>query len=198
MTILEKYNSIKDNLKNGDIILFRGSAFISKSIEFFDHAYFSHSGVILKTDDQLFILDSTFDKKVNGVEVDFLINTIKSEVDFCVLRPKTNIKQTSVSGIITTINEATIRNALSKAIEQGIEGFKYNFWFYLQFLIYRFFKWDETSITSKHAYVCSQFVQFYTDQLGINEYRADKLITPEDIYNLRNPNDIDIIIDKGV
>jgi hypothetical protein len=117
MDILKKYNDNKHLIDNGDILLFRGNAFISKAIEFLDHAYLSHSGLVLKKDEQLFILDSTLDKKTNGVEVDFLLNTIKGEVDFCVLRAGRD--------------SAVINDALNKVIEKGIQGWKYNILFYL-------------------------------------------------------------------
>ena len=181
--IQQKLANNADKIQNGDIMLFHGNEILSKIIEWADKSWASHSGIIIRKDRQLFILDSTLDKKANGVEIDFLINTINTEIDFCVLRPK--------------VDKSILENALNLAIEQGILQFKYNKFMLLQFLIYLKLGKDLTHLSTRHAYICSQFVQFYTDQLGFTEYSSEHLIAPQDFIRKLNPEHMEIIIPQN-
>lgn len=181
MTIQEKYNSIESDLKHGDIILYRGSALISKAIEWTTHSYFSHSGIIFKSDTHLMTVDSTS----RGVNIDFLTTRIDEEVDFCVLRPITK-------------TDAEIKEALDAALNIGNEDYKYNYWMILQIFLKDTTGIDFIHLTSQHAYICSMFVQQYTDFLNIPEYKSVDLIVPQDYITKLNPTNIKVVVPQGL
>ena len=87
MNALLKYKAYRLFIKNGDIILFRGSDLIDKAIQFADKAYFNHIGIVWKVGDRYLICDATGGR---GVNIDFLSTRMKQEVDFEVIRVKTD------------------------------------------------------------------------------------------------------------
>ena len=176
MNALLKYKAYRLFIKNGDIILFRGSDLIDKAIQFADKAYFNHIGIVWKVGDRYLICDATGGR---GVNIDFLSTRMKQEVDFEVIRVKTD--------------DLAIKIALGNALKLGDEGYGYNYLFILQIALKNLLHIDFVKLSNKKAYICSKFVQYYTDQLVLKEYSSDVLITPQD-YVRKRSNNIKIVI----
>ena len=47
-----EYYNIRKELKDGDMPIYRGGGFMSKSIHYFDSAYYNHIGVVKKIPSQ--------------------------------------------------------------------------------------------------------------------------------------------------
>lgn len=180
MDIQEKYKKARPFLKNGDIILFRGNFLLAKAIRFFDSAYYTHIGVVLKVEDRFLILDSNS----KGVKPDFLSERMNSYVDFCILSPiRTN---------------AQIDISLNKALERGDHRTKYDFLLLLRIALVKKLGINLTGLGSPKRDICSEFVQFYTDCLNIICYKNDTLITPQDFIRYRNPSELNISFDNSI
>lgn len=169
--ILDKYKAARPILRTGDIILFRGTDLIDKAIQMADKAYFNHIGIIWQAEERFLICDATGGR---GVNIDFLSTRMKQETDFCVLRVmKPTFK---------------IEWALQKALLLGDEGYGYNYLFILQIALKNLFGWDFKRLSNKNSFICSKFVQYYTDLLDIEEYRNLPLATPQDYIRKIGPN----------
>lgn len=183
MNLQDKINAYKKIAKDGDIILFSGQGFLSDAIKDLTNSHWSHSAVVRIINGELWVVQSTINKIGNGVQLDTLENEIQGDIDFAVLRP--------MGFTLIQINAALLD------LEDKIaEHTKYNKLFYLQFLLYKFFKWDDKHITQKNAEVCSQAVQVYTDALPIPAYQNIAPIVPESFWSNR-PGNVEILIDKG-
>ncbi len=73
-----KYNKIRKNLHTGDKVLFQGRGMISWIIRFLTFMkLWSHIGVIIRMDNNVFILESTsLAKGKKGVQIDFFTNVL--------------------------------------------------------------------------------------------------------------------------
>lgn len=120
MKALEKYVIIRDEICNGDIILTRGTSWLSKTIRFFDKSYYNHAGVVMKANDRLFIVDSN----AGGVKPEFLSVRLKDNEDFCIIRP-------------SFWAQKEIDRALNQWLDTVETGIKYDTMLLLQIAIYR-------------------------------------------------------------
>lgn len=183
--ITEQYLSyLKLGPKTGDIILFVGTGFLSEAIMDVTKTGYSHSAVVYLGDkgkaNYINIIQSTINKKANGMEVYPLWEELNGDIYFTVLRP-------------VGFTDEQISEAISTLQEKIHEKAKYNKLFYLRFLLYKFFKWNDKAITQRNAYVCSTAVRLYTNALGITAYMKDELIIPADFIKYK-PNNIQIIL----
>src|SRR3972149_4828057 len=85
---MEKYNQLKDQLRDGDIVLFRGSKFLARAIQWADDAYYNHCGVVWNIGDRLMTIDAV----AEGIGVVPLRRRMNEYLDFCVVR-KTNMTE---------------------------------------------------------------------------------------------------------
>lgn len=67
---MKKYEAIRDELDTGDIVLFSGSGFISKMIQWKTHSEFSHVAMVVKIKewDMLLLFESTTLSKIKDIE----------------------------------------------------------------------------------------------------------------------------------
>jgi hypothetical protein len=96
---LIKYNSVRNELRNGDVALFRGDSILSKSIQYCDNAYYNHSGLVIKLGSRLMVLDSNGD----GVHPDFLSIRMDEYVDFCIVRISNGFSQTEIDSCVNRV-----------------------------------------------------------------------------------------------
>ncbi len=168
-TIPQKYLDNRDIIKNGDIILYRGSSLMAKSIQYIDSAYYNHIGVVWKFQEQNkeeFRL-LTLDMWTNGLSVIPLSKRMRGYDDFCILRPK--IKCDEVKSY-----------AVNESLKMWEDGVKYDFMLLLRVSIIKKTKIDITGLSSRKKFICSEFAQNYCKLLGIDTYKDIELITPED------------------
>lgn len=86
MKILDKYKALRPQIDDGDIIIFHGSGLMAKLIQFCDSSYYNHVGIVIKSHEALFIVDSN----ANGVQSDRLSYRMlkyKGDGDFTILKP---------------------------------------------------------------------------------------------------------------
>jgi hypothetical protein len=169
----DKYNTIRDELKNGDIILYRGTSFMAKSIQYFDKAYYNHVGVVWKPGDVTRVL--TFDMWNKGLDCLPLSRRMDGYEDFCVLRPK--------------VDENKVKYAVSIMLEEW-DGRKieYDYFLLLRIAMIKKTGLDLSGLGQKDKFICSEFVQYYCDKLGLNTYSMVNLITPEDFRRYVDEN----------
>ena len=184
MTLQDKINAYLLIALPGDIVIFRGTAFISRAIEDITGTWASHCAVMDTINGVPNVIQSTINKAANGMEVYPFVQEIAGDEDFMVLRP-------------VGFTNQQIRAAIDTLQAKIAEKAKYNKLFYLRILLWKIFKWNDAHITQKNAYVCSQAVQLYTDALGITAYKADSLIIPQDFITLM-PDNIKILVNKGL
>src|ERR1019366_9951821 len=84
MDIQSKYNSLRPQINNGDIILTRGKSILARLIQWSDKAYFNHALVVFAVGDRLLCIQAM----AQGVVPYFLSQEILSNEDFCILSPK--------------------------------------------------------------------------------------------------------------
>ncbi len=145
-TITKKYALVRSELKHGDIILFRGKGVVANLIFTVDSGYYSHIGIVFKSQERLFIIDSN----KHGVSPKFLSTVIGESVDFCIVRPE-------------TWREDIVMKALNKAMDAAEKNISYDFASILQIFLYR--KLHITcKIDNDSRDTCSEFVRRYVRQ----------------------------------
>lgn len=169
----DKYYKIRPEIKNGDLILYRGESLIDKGIQFFDKAYYNHIGIVWEPEDIQRVL--TIDMWSDGIECIPLSRRIKGYKDFCILRPR--------------VSSDIIRDSISTIIEDLDGGdIKYDNSLILRIAVIKKLRIDLTGLGKKDRYICSELAQYYCDLLGINTYSRINLISPEDFRRFIDDN----------
>ena len=189
MTIQEKYLAARPQISNGDIVLFRGTDFIAKSIQYFDNAYYNHCGVVFNKGDRLFVLAAV----AQGVHPDFLSLQINTFEDFAIIKPN---KDFFHSGQV----DLSVDCALSKA-EAGI---KYDFDLILRIAFERKAGIDIKNLgESETRDICSMFAgqRYATQCLAASSYVSELnkggFLTPEDLVRFIQPQEFTLLFDDG-
>lgn len=164
MNAQQKYKATRPYLKNGDVILFSGSGFLARAIQFFTKGRFNHVGIVWIAMNRVFVLDSN----APGVHPDFLSARVDVYKDFEIVRFR------------RTPDE--LQGALCWLMDKSQEGtgIKYNFLRLLRIAVKVSFNIDLKWLDQSGHDICSQFVQVYSDRLGIGCYKNIPLITPMD------------------
>lgn len=178
--IQERYNTIRDSIKDGDIFLFRGTSFLAHLIRFFDDAYFTHAGIAYWQYGRVMIIDSN----AKGVRPDFISERIEEYIDFSILRMNTTPDK--------------IREGMIKAFEKADAGIQYDFILLLKIAIYRKTGINIAQFGRNSCDICSEWARRVSVLCGIKCYSQDvkqlqDFITPEDFIRHRDYNEIDII-----
>ena len=177
----EKYDELRSKIKNGDLILYRGSSFLSRSIQYFDDAYYNHIGVVWKLGDSDRLL--TLDMWAEGLDLIPLSRRMDGYTDFCILRPKTTQK--------------VIKHTIDELLKEwdGLDV-KYDYWLLLRIALIKKTGIDITGLGKSKKFVCSEFAQEYVNKLGFDTYSDIKLITPQDFIRYIDEN-FDLIYDSS-
>jgi hypothetical protein len=184
----EKYDMMKPFLKDGDIFLFRGNSWLSKSIQFFDKSYYNHTGiglwVYVSGVKRYCIIDmNENDRSGNGCRIDWMSGRIKDYVDFDVVR---------------VVQQNKIVKALKKvqSFSELRVGYDYNKIF--AFIFHRLFK----SVNLKkiirsifgegksNRFICSELVQEFCLEAGVKCYSEHKMFSPQDIIRYMDKEEI--------
>lgn len=150
-TVNDKYRRVRKYLKDGDIILFRGTSLLSRLIRYCDKSYFNHVGVVFEKLGALYIVDSN----ANGVQADRLsyrIDKYSPNGDFMIIKPT------------ATFDEINI--ALTKILRRS-DGYtiKYDFWNGFKELLNRKFGCKLKIHTDATHEICSDYVSTYQVEL---------------------------------
>lgn len=177
----EKYLLLRDEIKNGDLILYRGTSFLAKSIQYFDKAYYNHIGVAWRPEGCDRVL--TLDMWSGGLDCIPLSRRMNGYGDFCILRPK--VKQ-------------EIKNAAVGVVLEDWDGrdIKYDNTLLLRIAIIKKTGIDISGLGKKDKYICSEFAQRYCDLIGLRTYASLNLISPEDFRRFIDEN-FELLYDDG-
>ena len=145
--IMNKYNKYRSEIKNGDIVLFRGASIQSRLIQKFDNAYYNHIGLVFESNKRLLILDSN----APGVNPDFLSSRMEENNDFCIISP-------------ISWDENQIAEAVGAALDKAASHIKYDFDLLAEIAIYRETK-IKLNLDNTNKDICSEFVRRYTSLL---------------------------------
>lgn len=169
----EKYKKYRDSFETGDLVLYRGSSFLSRSIQYFDRAYYNHIGVVWKADDMDRVL--TLDMWAGGLVCVPLSRRMDGYSDFCIMRPR--------------VGEAKMEAAIKEILSYwGGKEVKYDNTLLLRIALIKKTGIDLTGLGKSDRFICSEFAQFYVNLLGLNTYDNINLITPEDFRRYIDQN----------
>jgi hypothetical protein len=174
-TCIEKYNKYRNQIRHGDIILFRGNSLLSKTIQYFDNAYYNHTEVALEVNSRLLCIGSNR----SGVKPDFLSNKIAEYVDFCVLR--------------LLVPDLHIALGLYKSIERGEIRTFYDFLLLPRIALVKKTGINISSLGSKDRDICSEFSRYYANAAGVDCYNNIELITPQDFVRFANTDKVSLL-----
>ncbi len=143
-TIQEKYKVIRPLIKDGDLVLFRGTKILAKIIQNCDKAYFNHIGIVIETHGALLIVDS----QAEGVVSDRLSKRINdyNGGDFCVIHSLNEVSDDALNNLMKRQDKSDI------LYDYG-NGFKE--------LLNRKFGWNLKIKPSEKRDICSDFVYEY-------------------------------------
>lgn len=178
--IQDKYNTARPLLNTGDIILFSGTGFVAKLIQFFDKAYYNHIGIIWEANGRLFILDAN----APGVHPDYLSDRINSNKDFCIVRLQKDPQ--------------AIELALNQVMDKGQSGIKYNFARLPKIALFKSFGWNIKKLDGQGKDICSQFVQEFTNIFPIDCYQHNELMTPQDFIRQNNSEEAKVLFNDSI
>lgn len=174
----QEYYNIRNQIKEGDVILYRGNSLLSKLIQYFDDAYYNHSGIVKKIGDRLFTIDM-WDK---GIEFVPLSRRIKNYKEFCIVRAK-------------DISSETLTNAVDSLFEKIERDTKYDYFLLLRIAFYKKTGIDLVNFGKKSRFICSELCQYFFDKLKIDVYKNINLITPQDFIKHKDINKTEILFD---
>lgn len=169
----EKYKLLRNEIKNGDLILYRGSSILAKGIQYFDKAYYNHIGVVWKPEECSRLL--TLDMWQEGLTCIPLSRRMDGYKDFCILRPK--------------VSSEIIKSSLDSSLSEwdGSE-IKYDSQLILRVAVIKKLRLDLTGLGKKEKFICSEYIQHYCNLLGLETYSNINLITPEDFRRFIDDN----------
>ena len=182
---MEKYLKNRGQIQQGDIILFRGNALISRAIRWLDNAPYNHAGLVFEAHGRKFVMESTG----SGVNPRFLSVVMKKEkyTDFCVIRPKT-----------WTVEQ--ISTALESAFDASEQMIEYDHKLILQIAIKRLTN-RNVRMDSQRLDICSEFARRYArllaDPMADNfemPRMPNEFITPWDFVLYADPH-FDVFFD---
>ncbi len=173
-----EYYNVRSQFKDGDIVLYRGNGFMSKSIQYFDSAYYNHIGVVKWINSRLF----TVEMWTHGIQFIPLSRRIKSYQQFCIARVKDKPNELFLSAI----------DSLLEKIERDV---KYDYALLPRIAFYKKTGIDLVRLKEKNTFICSQLAQSFTNSLGVECYKGIELITPQDFLRNKNDNEIEVIFD---
>ena len=183
MTLIEKYYSLRPQINDGDLILFRGTSIVSRTIQNCDHAYWNHVGVVVEKHGALFIVDAN----ANGVQADRLSFRIQGyakgkDEDFMVIHPTAVPLKKSIY----------MRKLLRRS---DIKWIHYDFRNGIKELLNRKFGWNlKISMRDEHA-ICSSNDAEYAINIEIvtEEFKNLRIAFPQDYIRYMNKENVRII-----
>jgi len=184
MKIEEKYYNIRPMIKDGDLVLFRGTKLLAKIIQHADRdkvtkkpAYFNHIGIVMAVHGSLFIVDS----QSNGIEADRLSERISDykNGDFCVIQSK---------------NDTNTADEMTKLFaRQDMKDVLYDYGNGFKELLNRRFGWNLKIEPKEDKDICSDFVYEYALRMGMIVPFENRVAFPMDYIRYRDKDKTRII-----
>lgn len=184
---LDKYNGVRSEINNGDVILFRGTSMLSKTIQYCDKAYYNHAGLVMRLGSRLLILDSN----AHGVRPDFLSMRMDEYIDFCVVRINNGLSQMMIDSCVNRVIDRSESSLI-----------KYDFALLPRVAIARKFGYDIKNLGEKeNRDICSMFTgeRYLIQSAGIKCLAKAKekqnWLTPEDHLRFLDTSELKALFD---
>lgn len=177
----EYYSSVREQIKDGDLFLSKGSSFISKAILYFDESRYSHVGMVKWMGDRLWAIDMWY----YGIEVVPLSRRILAQKEFCIVRPKNK-------------TEEQLNEGLEKVLGKVETYAKYDYFLLPRIALYKKTGINLGALGERSRFVCSELAQFYTNSLQIRSYEDIELITPYDFIRFATTDEVEILFDNTI
>lgn len=174
----KEYYNIRGGVQDGDIFVYNGNGFMSKSIQYFDNAYYNHIGMVKKFGDRLF----TIDMWTHGIEILPLSRRVGGYLNFCMVRPKNKTPE-------------EINIALEQVLQLVDRDEKYDYGLLPRIALYKKTKINLGVLGSRDRFICSELAQFFTNKLDINCYKDIDMITPQDFIRHANEDEVQVLYD---
>lgn len=174
----KEYYNIRNQIKNGDVILYKGKNIISKLIRFFDNSYYDHCGIITTISGRFF----TIDIKNSSYHFVPLSRRMKQYEEFCILRGVNK-------------NSEQISQAVDFVVDKVERDIKFDIFFFLQTLFLKRTGIDLFGVKRKNRIICSQLCQYFFEKLDISNYKTCNLISPQDFIRFINDDEVDLLFD---
>ena len=167
--IKEKYQNLRPLIKDGDLVLFRGTRLLAKIIQNCDKAYFNHIGIVIQAHGALFIVDS----QSEGVVADRLSKRISDYPggDFCIIQS------------VNEVSDEALDNLLAR---QDKEDILYDYGNGFKELLNRKFGWNLKIKPIDKRDICSDFVYEYALRHKIILPFPNRVAFPMDYVRHRN------------
>ena len=176
----KEYYNVRSEFKDGDIVLYRGSGFMSNSINYFDNSYYNHIGIAKWIGNRLF----TIDMWTQGIEIVPLSRRIKTYNEFCIIR----VKDKSIDFIDKSID------SIFEKVERDT---KYDYFLLPRIAFYKKTGIDLVGMGKRNRFICSELCQYFTNNLEIDCYKNVNLITPQDFIRKADKNQVEILFDMS-
>lgn len=175
------YYNIRSEFMDGDMVLFRGNGFMSKSIRYFDDAYYSNICVVKWVGQRIFIVEMFRE----GIRFIPLSRRMKFYDNFCIVR------------IMKVIGHEKMLLAIDSILEKIERDTKYDYFPLLRIAIYKKTGIDLVGMGKRGRLICSELAQSFTNSLRVRCYKGVELITPQDFIRKSDPNEVEILYDSS-
>jgi hypothetical protein len=173
----EKYDTVRSNLKTGDIVFCSGGYVFSKIIQGLTKSTWSHCGVIYKDENlgRILILEA---EPFVGIR---LIPLSKYLTDY-----KGKRKPYKGKIVVASITETAAPQNINKGISFGLDELTrpYDNWEIFRIALRILFKAGKRE--RNRAYICSELVREVYRKAGLHMQLQDTYISPDNIWNNKN------------
>jgi hypothetical protein len=147
------YDGIRDRVGDGDVILFRGTIFLSRAIEKVSHGAYSHCAIAASWGEHKMILQAELLGGVQAVPMSVAVGTYKGQVDWFAIKPSWRSKL----DIAALLAEARADLGLTYATSDLLRVAAHNI----------FGAALPTDCDNPHALFCSQYVERCFRKAGV-------------------------------
>lgn len=170
---IRKYDEeVRDEIKNGDVLLYSGKKPIALLIRLITWSRYSHAGIVVRWNDRLMAMESIWPMVILN-PLSFSLERYKGGVDWC----------SCIDEIPDDRRLEMIRFAQKEL------GLRYSLLKLFAFLFMIFFKRKTTEEDRLKRYetqlTCSEYVARTYNSIGLDlmKHKADRFTTPKDIAN---------------
>jgi hypothetical protein len=165
---MEKYDKYRNEIPHGSIGLWHGTGWLSSIIRRTDKTYWNHIGVFYWINGRLAFLDMW----KGGLVFVPASQRAKIYTNLCVLVPQ--------------VNDKKFYSAINACFEKWEQHIDYDYFTLLRIWLIKKLRIDLKFLGKSDKYICSEFVQFYCNQLGIDNYNHLELPTPGDFIRFKD------------
>ncbi len=165
-----EYDDFRDQIKDGDILLYKGQGFVSRVIQFFTRSEYSHAGIVVRWNKRLMVMEA--------IRKGVIVNPFRRSVN----RYKGTVEWWSSK---QEINDATRERMIRFAQRQLGKDFGFWLLFWFAFMISFFYRDldKRDAVRRERKLFCSLYVAliYHEADIDLAKNRADRFTSPADI-----------------